>query len=698
MQRDELSSADLNISRPIANGLRAVGLVFPLTAFLIVLVALGSQLVHSPLSAQALVALRGMATLTALALSCLSLVQLAWKYLGQRTLKLGSSAALFFSVLALSSYAIDGQDNISPRIAQLLFGPSSLSDDHSSIATALCMLLLSLSQLCRLTNRTLACDFLAGTTVLIAGAALIATLFGVPDLHHIFIYSSMALPTAFAIWLLGIACVASDPFKGWAALIASNRPAGRFTRRNLLFSHVPILLVGVAIHEIRNGRISTEAALTFLVVFVMAPTIALIFKSAAGQESRDKTNEAVERFRQETASGVQTKLFEQASALRKEGEERHKAESVMYRTQRLEAIGQLTGGIAHDFNNLLMAVGTTLNLVIKQMTPGHPTRILVERAIATMDRGARLTKQLLVFSKTQMLDVRSVNINAIIDGATELIHSALGPNIQIVLDLHTEGIWVWTDPDQLQLAILNLALNARDAMPDGGTLSISTGMSASSTLNGDTQESVHVRVTDNGLGMSAEVVARAGEPFFTTKAQGEGTGLGLAQVYGVMKQSGGDLRIESEPGAGTTIDLLLVRTQPALTKSLTSPQSVIESIAKPHGAVVLLIDDDDEVRTAMAELFRLEGYDVIDANNGQAGLTLLETNQPSVAVIDYLMPGLNGVQVAQLARAKQPFLPIIFVSGYADTMALESVSGAKVLRKPVNADELLAVVSEHASL
>jgi CheY-like chemotaxis protein len=201
---------------------------------------------------------------------------------------------------------------------------------------------------------------------------------------------------------------------------------------------------------------------------------------------------------------------------------------------------------------------------------------------------------------------------------------------------------------------------------------------------------------DTGLGMTPEVAARAGEPFFTTKPQGEGTGLGLAQVYGVMKQSGGDLRIESEPGRGTTIDLSLIRTAPELPKDSAKRPLMQPSFATTKSALILLIDDDDEVRIAMAELFRCEGHEVVEASNGQAGLDILVSTRPSVAVIDYLMPGLNGVQVALMAREQMPDLPIVFVSGYSDTAALEGVSGAKVLRKPVNADELLAEVAEYA--
>jgi len=701
MRRIDSHAMSPTDERRVALLLRFISITFPIAAAAIACIAVTGQrlslpFLSLPFIGRTPVALNGMSILTAAALIFLTCAQLGAGYPSRSVLKTGACSALLLSIVALASYLASGRDAVSPALAYFLFDVTPLSQNRCSIATAICVALLSLSSLCRLTNRAAACDALSGVAILISGAVLVAALFGVTDVHTIFIYSTMAMPTALAVWFLGVANVTTDPSKGWAALLVSARPSGRTTRQQILLSHVPIILVGVALHAIREGRISPEAALTFLAVIVTAPSVLLVFKSAKVNENRDKTNDAIERFRQETASGVQTRLLEQATALRKESEERRKVESAMYRAQRLDAIGQLTGGIAHDFNNLLMAVTTTLTLVIKQLLPGHPTRLLVERAIATTDRGTHLTKKLLVFSKTQMIDVRPTHLDAIIHRARDLMGSALGPNIQVLMDLRTEDVWVKTDPDQLQLAILNLALNARDAMPEGGELHLSTTAVASQIVNGQSNQLVRVRMKDTGLGMTPEVAARAGEPFFTTKPQGEGTGLGLAQVYGVMKQSGGDLRIESEPGRGTTIDLSLIRTAPELPKDSAKRPLLQPTLATNKSALILLIDDDDEVRIAIAELFRCEGHEVVEASNGQAGLDILVSTRPSVAVIDYLMPGLNGVQVALMAREQMPDLPIVFVSGYSDTAALEGVSGAKVLRKPVNADELLAEVAEYA--
>ena len=693
MRLDEETTLEPYVNKRMAQCLRLVAAVFPCLSWLAVLVTTCGQIFRSPFAAQTASAATGMAVLTSLALACLATALLGARHRRSAIFPLLSWVAFLISVIVIASYSVAGDDVVNPRLARWLLGPSAPVQLHCSIATALCIALLSIAQLRRAPVYASISDYLAGTTVLISGAALLAYLFKVPDLHHIFIYSTMAVPTAVAIWLLAIATIAADSSTGWAALISSARAAGSTTRRHLVLSHIPIVLVGVALHGIRSGYISTESAMTFLVVLIMAPMIVLIFKHGKAQENREKTDQALERFRLQSASAMKIKLGEQAVALQKESEIRREAESGINRAQRLEAIGHLTGGIAHDFNNLLMAIGTTLNLLGRQIFPGHPGRPYIERLVATTERGARLAKQLLVFSRTQTIDVRAVPLDAAIVGARELIGSALGPNIQIVVELNTKDIWVRTDPDQLQLAILNMAINARDAMPHGGELRITTE-AVIEIVAGHPHEMVRVRMADTGVGMSAEVSARAIEPFFTTKAAGDGTGLGLSQVYGVMKQSGGELRIESWPGHGTTIDLLFIPAEPAANdvEEITE-QNPRRSVLNAH-AVVLLIDDDDEVRMAMAELFRCDGHEVIEANSGQAGLDLLQTRTPSIAIIDYLMPGLNGAQVAMIARERLPLLPIVFVSGYADTLALESISGARVLRKPVDLNALLAIVAD----
>ena len=379
-----------------------------------------------------------------------------------------------------------------------------------------------------------------------------------------------------------------------------------------------------------------------------------------------------------------------------EGAERAKAEAALNRAQRMEAVGQLTGGIAHDFNNLLMAVGGNLQLLARRLEADHPARRYAENATAAVDKGAKLTAQLLAFSGTQKLDARPVELDPVLANARQLLGNALGPTINVHLQLDARGAWARTDPDQLELAILNLALNARDAMPEGGDLTVASGACrARLGLEGDDGDYLSVRVTDTGQGMSAEVIEKSVEPFFTTKERGKGTGLGLAQVYGFVRQCGGDLRITSAMGRGSTIELLLPCAQPPAEPpppTAEAPESAVAP-ATPVGRTLLVIDDDDGVRTVLVEALRAAGYTVAEACDGPTGLELLARLAPSAAIIDFIMPGMNGAEVARQARVQMPDIPLIFVSGYFDTIALDGISGALVVRKPVDLDGLQRTVS-----
>jgi CheY-like chemotaxis protein len=286
-------------------------------------------------------------------------------------------------------------------------------------------------------------------------------------------------------------------------------------------------------------------------------------------------------------------------------------------------------------------------------------------------------------------------MRTVMTGARELIGNALGPSIHVSTDLRSGDAWALGDPDQLELAILNLAVNARDAMPQGGTLRIETellttrlGTEAAST------GCVAIRVIDDGCGMPPEVASRAIEPFFTTKERGKGTGLGLAQVYGFVRQCRGDLHIASQPGAGTTVEILLRRTAPAAApEAAVLPREPPAPGAMPERRPLLVIDDDEGVRAVIVDAMDAAGYDVVQAHDGPSGLRQLEHMTPVAAVIDFLMPGMNGAEVARRAQARQPGLPIVFVSGYSDTVALDGIAGAVVLRKPFDVEGLQRAVA-----
>ncbi|HEV2673641.1 MAG TPA: ATP-binding protein [Aliidongia sp.] len=389
-------------------------------------------------------------------------------------------------------------------------------------------------------------------------------------------------------------------------------------------------------------------------------------------------------------------VAERTRSLERAMEERKLTEAALARAQKMEAVGRLTGGIAHDFNNLLTAMVGSLELLQARVAHDPKAAHHADVAVQAADRGAKLTAQLLAFSRQQRLDLRPVDVNALVRNMDGLVPRAVGSGVEVRFALTTEGGWAVADPNQLELAILNLAINARDAMPGGGVLTIATGCVASDEPGPGTGEAITISVVDTGTGMSPEVLAHAFEPFYTTKGLGKGTGLGLAQVYGIARQSGGDVRIESEPGRGTTVSIVLPRVeQPSRRKvgAIVDDKAVIQPSDRRTRVPVLVIDDDPSVRETLVQGLEFDGFDVIEAADGRAGLTLLERGAPAaLAVIDFAMPGMNGAEVARAVQRLRPGLPIIFASGYAETAALDRISGAVTLRKPFKIADLTRTI------
>ncbi len=371
------------------------------------------------------------------------------------------------------------------------------------------------------------------------------------------------------------------------------------------------------------------------------------------------------------------------------------AEEAVRQGAKMQALGQLTGGIAHDFNNLLTPMVGGLD-IIAETTHEERTRKIAENALRSAERGARLTAQLLAFSRTQRLELRPTLIGPLALGMEELLSSTLGPSIRIHYDLDHDGqVPVLADGTQLELMILNLAINARDAMPGGGDLTIATRRrhvaDDPELAPGDY---VELSVADTGGGMSQEVAERAFDPFFTTKERGRGTGLGLSMVYGVARQSGGASRIESAPGAGTKISVLFpVSAEPVATKP--APAATSPHANGPLQQKVLVVEDDAEVRAFLVEALADAGYRVGEAEDGTAALEQVHAAPVELMVIDFAMPGLNGAEVAIEARRLRQDQKILFVTGYADARAIDTAApDAPVLRKPFTAAQLIRAVEE----
>ena len=381
--------------------------------------------------------------------------------------------------------------------------------------------------------------------------------------------------------------------------------------------------------------------------------------------------------------------------LKAEITERERVEATLHQMQRLEAVGQLTSGVAHDFNNLLSVILGNVSFLERTALPAlgdAKNRQRLDHIRLAAERGAKLTGQLLAFSRRQWLEPSAVNLNETVSAMHDLLQSSLGGSIQLDTRLH-EALWpALVDRTQIEMVILNLAINARDAMESGGRLTITTNnvaLEESATshepLSGNY---VALEVTDTGTGMSPEVLAKAFEPFFTTKGAGLGSGLGLAQVYGFAKQSGGGARIATQPGVGTTVSVYLPRAEQ---REHAAVQTPAPSKVRPIGrspARILLVDDDSAVRAVTATILAESGYKVAEAGCGSVALELLREEKFDLLLVDYAMPDMNGAETAAAARQLQPELPVLYVTGYADSKSLRNVQEAHIIKKPYREDEL----------
>ncbi len=366
--------------------------------------------------------------------------------------------------------------------------------------------------------------------------------------------------------------------------------------------------------------------------------------------------------------------------------ERRLLEARLSQAQKMEAVGQLTGGLAHDFNNLLQGIKGSLDLIARRPTSEKVVR-WTEAGLKAADRGAKLTAQLLAFSRSQKLELQPLRINSVIRDMTDLLVRTIGTTVRIRLNLEPSEHYVLSDPTQLELAILNLALNARDAMPTGGSLNITT-QHHPDPVEGAPYGVMQICVADTGVGMSEDVRLKAFNAFFSTKGIGAGTGLGLAQVQSIVEQSNGWVRLVSAPGCGTQVFLTLPYTRDSALIEV--PAAAANEPLKQGGKQVMLIDDDDDVRRVVVDMLEALGHQVREASSGLAGLKLIDVQMPDLVLLDFAMPHLNGAEVAKLLLEKYPHLPIIFISGFSDTAQLQAAVGssATVLRKPFTMDRL----------
>ena len=444
---------------------------------------------------------------------------------------------------------------------------------------------------------------------------------------------------------------------------------------------------------------------------VQAITLTTAMQVALRARRRQYEIKALIEAQEQAAERLEALVAERTQELEKANEdlksqmtERERVEASLRQSQKMEAVGQLTGGLAHDFNNLLTGISGSLELTRARLSQGKADS--VDRYITTaqeaVKRAAALTHRLLAFSRRQALEPKPTNVNRLVTGMEELIRRTVGPAIHVEV-VGAGGLWsTLVDPNQLENALLNLCLNARDAMPQGGRLTIETAnrwLDERGARDHDIAPGQYISlcVTDIGTGMEPDVAAHAFDPFFTTKPLGQGTGLGLSMIYGFARQSGGHIRIYSEVGKGTTMCLHLPRHDDDPNFNAANFPEASESLG--DGEVVLVIDDEPSIRMLITDVLSDTGYSVLEASDGPAGLRVLQ----SAARIDLLITdvglpgGMNGRQVADAARTLRPDLRVLFITGYAENALMghgHLEKGMHVLAKPFEVERLAIKIRE----
>ena len=450
-------------------------------------------------------------------------------------------------------------------------------------------------------------------------------------------------------------------------------------------------------------RADADARSTFQslgnVILLERPVNAQTLRSAAASALRQYQARSDLQERMDLNATLESRIAERTSALAeandrlmREMNERERAQMALVQTQKMEALGHLTSGISHDFNNLLSVIQGNADL-LDLLTTDERLKRMANTIRKAARQGAKMTGQLLAFSRGQPLDLKAFDLNKAVEGVRELLTASLGSQVRIELALAPQTAFVRADLNQIELALLNLAINAKDAIHGAGLVTVQTAVRpAPDDLPPGPGYGV-ISVIDNGEGINAEILSKVFDPFFTTKPIGKGTGLGLSQVYGIAKQSGGTARIASQAGLGTTVELWLPLADVQIASETLAP------LAPPrHDGTrmrIVVVEDEPRVRQFIVESLEILGYQVMQAEHGHAGLAQLELARPDLLITDFLMPGMTGAELIRQAQQKYPGLPAIIATGYADLQAIgEVISTDMVLRKPFQLNDLIHKVQQ----
>lgn len=602
----------------------------------------------------------------------------------------------------LCSHAFHGADVISQPLAHSVFGYPASEAGRTSLATAVILVLIAMGLLLNSGPRGRAvtvANVTAALGLFLSGVAVVCYAYDVRDLYALKPFDSIAVHTAVSLFLLCLGVLMVHPERGWVAIVASGFAGGGATRRQLAFTLLIPLLGGLLLRASAAQNLGPGSAVALLVVLTSSSLALLILRDGHTLNSLDAERRARAAHLAQAKAEVDAELRERVAALAVETQERQRVEEALRQSQKLEAIGQLTGGVAHDFNNLLTVIRSSVDLLARPDLPEERRSRYIAAISDTVTRAARLTGQLLAFARRQALKPEVFDAGKAVTALGDMVGTLTGARIAVLTEAPDTACFIKVDPSQFDTALVNMAVNARDAMNGEGRLTIDVQPAAEippvrshPARSGDF---VVVRVTDTGAGIAPERMQQIFEPFFTTKGVGHGTGLGLSQVFGFAKQSGGDVRVESEVGTGTTFFLYLPRVPEEEQALAAEPEPLVDG----HGTQVLVVEDNVEVGTFATQTLTELGYRTVWAADAQEGLSVLAERHAEFDVVfsDVVMPGMNGIALAQEIRRLYVDLPVVLTSGYSHVLAQNGTYGFELLHKPYSVEELSRILRKAAS-